>query len=78
MRYFICGLTINGAYFWVNDVYEHQIKDEKNKIISTVSQFGGGSVTVYAVDYKNDVAIESFESVNGDIRNRLDNDAMNY
>lgn len=73
MRYFICGLTINGAYFWVNDLYEHQIEDEKNKIISTIAYFGGGSVTVYAMDYKNDVTVKSFENVNGDNRNRVDN-----
>ena len=65
MRYFICGLTIDGAHFWVNDVYERQVEDERAKVASTVAYFGGGSVTVYAVDYTNDVSIESFEKIDG-------------
>ena len=76
MRYFICGLTINGAHFWVNDVYEHQIEDERAKVASTVAYFGGGSVTVYAVDYKNDVSIESFEKIDGNPEIFLDNEEI--
>ena len=74
MRYFICGLTINGAHFWVNDVYEHQLDDERERVASTVAYFGGGSVTVYAVDYKNDVSIELFEKISGDPEIFLDNE----
>ena len=76
MRYFICGLTINGAHFWVNDVYEHQIEDERTKVASTVAYFGGGSVTVYGVDYKNDVSIESFEKIDGNPEIFLDNEEI--
>lgn len=76
MRYFICGLTINGAHFWVNDVYEHQIEDERAKVASTVAYFGGGSVTVYGVDYKNDVSIESFEKIDGNPEIFLDNEEI--
>lgn len=76
MRYFICGLTINGAHFWVNDVYEHQIEDERAKVASTVAYFGGGSVTVYSVDYKNDVSIESFEKIDGNPEIFLDNEEI--
>lgn len=76
MRYFICGLTISGAHFWVNDVYEHQIEDERAKVASTVAYFGGGSVTVYAVDYKNDVSIESFEKIDGNPEIFLDNEEI--
>lgn len=76
MRYFICGLTINGAHFWVNDVYEHQIEDERAKVASTVAYFGGGSVTAYGVDYKNDVSIESFEKIDGNPEIFLDNEEI--
>lgn len=76
MRYFICGLTINGAHFWVNEVYEHQIEDERAKVASTVAYFGGGSVTVYGVDYKNDVSIESFEKIDGNPEIFLDNEEI--
>jgi len=76
MRYFICGLTINGAHFWVNDVYEHQVEDERAKVASTVAYFGGGSVTVYVVDYKNDVSIESLEKIDGNPEIFLDNEKI--
>lgn len=76
MRYFICGLTINGAHFWINDVYEHQIEDERAKVASTVAYFGGGSVTVCAVDYKNDISIESFEKIDGNPEIFLDNEEI--
>lgn len=76
MRYFICGLTINGAHFWVNDVYERQVEDERAKVASTVAYFGGGSVTVYAVDYTNDVSIESFEKIDGNSEIFLDNEEI--
>ena len=76
MRYFICGLTINGAHFWVNDVYEHQIEDERAKVAATVAYCGGGSVTVYGVDYKNDVSIESFEKIDGNPEIFLDNEEI--
>ncbi len=76
MRYFICGLTINGAHFWVNGVYEHQMEDERAKVASTVAHFGGGSITVYAVDYENDVYIESFEKIDGNPEIFLDNEEI--
>ena len=76
MRYFICGLTINGAHFWVNDVYERQVEDERLKVASTVAYFGGGSVTVYGVDYTNDVSIESFEKIDGNPEIFLDNEEI--
>lgn len=76
MRYFICGLTINGAHFWVNDVCERQVEDERAKVASTVAYFGGGSVTIYAVDYTNDVSIESFEKIDGNPEIFLDNEEI--
>ena len=76
MRYFICGLTINGGHFWVNDVYRGDITNEKDKVASTVSYFGGGSVTIYAMDYNHDVTIESFEKIDGNPDIFLDNEEI--
>lgn len=74
MRYFICGLTINGGHFWVNDVYEYKLNDEYSKMVATIAYFGGGSITVYEVDYTNEVAIKSFEKIHGNVDIPVDNE----
>lgn len=67
MRYYICGITITGSHFWVNDVAKYELDEEKNKVVATVSYFGGGSVTVYKTDYDNKVTIDSFINVDENV-----------
>lgn len=75
MTYFILGTTINGGHFWVDNLYTNErLAEEYKKIVATVTYFGGGSVTVYEVDYNNEVAIKSFEKINEISENAFDDD----
>lgn len=75
MTYFILGTTINGGHFWVDNLYTNErLAEEYGKIVATVAYFGGGSVTVYEVGYNNEVVIKSFEKIDGNPENVLDDD----
>lgn len=51
MHYFIYGITHKGGRFSVNNVFSYNLADELDKMESTIGYFGGGSVTVYEIDY---------------------------
>ena len=51
MHYFIYGITYKGGRFSVNNVFSYNLADELDKMESTIGYFGGGSVTVYEIDY---------------------------
>lgn len=51
MHYFIYGITYKGGRFSVDDVFSYNLVDEVDKIESTIRYFGGGSVTIYEIDY---------------------------
>lgn len=51
MHYFIYGITHKGGRFAVDDVFSYNLADEVDKMESTIGYFGGGSVTVYEIDY---------------------------
>lgn len=51
MHYFIYGITYNGGRFSVDKVFSYNLADETDKMESTIGHFGGGSVTIYEIDY---------------------------
>jgi hypothetical protein len=51
MHYFIYGITYNGGRFSVDKVFPYNLEDEVDKMESTIRYFGGGSVTIYDIDY---------------------------
>lgn len=77
MTYFICGVTTSGGHFWVDNICsETGLEEEHDKIASTVAYFGGGSVTVYEIDFYKEVSIKSFEKVDGNSEIFLDNEKI--
>ena len=75
MKYFVLGITISGSHFWVDNISdEAKLDEERDKIISVVAYFGGGSVTIYEVDGADIVSIYSFDRVDGDTDIFLDNE----
>lgn len=51
MHYFIYGITYNGGRFAVDGVFSYNLVDEVDKMESTIGYFGGGSVTIYEINY---------------------------
>lgn len=51
MHYFIYGITYNGGRFAVDGVFSCNLADEVDKMESTIGYFGGGSVTIYEINY---------------------------
>lgn len=51
MHYFIYGITYNGGRFSVDKVSSYNLADEVDKMECTIRYFGGGSVTVYEINY---------------------------
>ena len=77
MAYFVFGVTINGGHFWVDNICsETGLEEEHDKIASTVAYFGGGSVTIYEIDFYKEVSIKSFEKIDGNPEIFLDNEEI--